>query len=253
MKNDTFLFKYNTKNVNGTFSSKELKSFFGSKMIDIEDLITIDDSSIQYSDFDSTYNSDVNFTNITAINMNGFQFYKYDDKYETIKLNSLINLKADNHSISLQNQTESDLKNNTKWLLTLDCKNILREYIFFKLKENRIFKCIYYNEVYESNINNFIYEYIDSNLLNRYAFYKINLYVEYDNLLTSTNYNESKITYNPKFDKNVKLNSNLVTNVNVQKSSNILTLNNMQIAYNQTKKSTEYSFNYYFDLFFNKI
>ncbi len=58
-------------------------------------------------------------------------------------------------------------------------QHILKDYLFFKIKEQRVFKNINSaNEVYSNNINNAIYEYITSNIFRRYRLNKIDFYVE---------------------------------------------------------------------------
>lgn len=250
MKNNLMIYKYKTKPVNGTFSTNEIKNFFGSKMIDIEDDIIINDESIQFSDFNFIYN---NINDLYNLNSNGYQNFNYDSNLETIQLKNLTDLKKSNHTIKLQAQSDLDLRNNTKWIINIDCKNILKNYLFYRLKEHRVFKCIQYNELYNSNVNNFILDYIELNLLNRYKFNKINIYIQYIDIINNVDYNISKINYNPTFNKNIVSVDNLEKNANVQQINSILSFTDMQVLYNQTKKSTEYTFDYYFDLLFTKI
>ena len=50
MKSTLQIRKYETEKVKGVKSAKEIKSFFGSKLIDIEDQIYINNTAIQYSE-----------------------------------------------------------------------------------------------------------------------------------------------------------------------------------------------------------
>lgn len=233
--------KYSTTYVSGTVSEKEFRRIFGSKMLEIEDIITIDDKSIQFSDV------------ISDDNNNGFQDFVYNSMEEIRNIN-LYNLKYDNSSIEQQSQTELDKVNNTKWLLNINAKKILQDYLFYKIKENRTFKCIYYEDLYGYDVNTFIRKYIDENVLNRYQFDSIKLYVKYINLLIESDiYSSIKLKYDPTFNRTININDFVIKNVNIGEINNILYLDNLEVYYNQTKKSTEYKFDYYFDLIFTKI
>ena len=50
MKTTTIIQQYKKEPVIGTKTSKEIRSFFGTNLIDIEDIISISNISIQYSD-----------------------------------------------------------------------------------------------------------------------------------------------------------------------------------------------------------
>lgn len=241
MKSDLLIFQYYKKYVAGTNSDKEKRTFFGSKMLNIEDEIVINNESIQYSELVNTGNT------------NGFQFFSYDSS-ETIKIKNLNTVKENNTDINLQSQNQVDLLNNTRWILRINAKKILEEYLFLRLKEHRVFKSISFDQLNSIDINTYIRRYIRNNVLNRYEFSKIDFYVKYENIVEENMvYGDNKIKYNPKFDNNVVNESNLVQNVNVQNIENILKLNNLQIHYNQTKKSSEYKFNYYYNIYFKKI
>jgi hypothetical protein len=207
-------------------------------MVDIEDYVIIDDSHIQYSELFKTDTTD----------NNGYQFYEDIDQLESIYLVSLTDLKNSNHSINLVSQSTIDLKNNTQWTMIIDWKKILSEYIFYKLKNRRTFKCIKYTDVLSENINLFIRRYITDNLINRYVFSQLNLYIQYIELDGSNEYSDPNLSFDPIFTIDVKKDENLITNVNSILSDTILTVN-----YKQTKPSEKMKFNYYFDLIFTKL
>jgi hypothetical protein len=241
MKSDLMLKKYTGTYVSGTVSEKELRHVFGSKMVDVEDTITINDSSIQYSDV------------ITDDNNNGFQDYQYNSS-EQIQIANLYTLKENYSNISLQSQSDLDKINNTKWILKVNAKKILQDYLFYKLKESRTFRCIYYEDLYGYDVNTFMRKYIDENVLNRYQFDSIKLYIKYINLLTESSiYSNIKLKYNPIFSREANSSEYIIKNANIGEISNILYLDNLEVYYNQTKKSTEYKFDYYFDIIYKKV
>ena len=238
MKSDLIITRFKTETTTGTRESSDPKTFFGSKMVDVEDTILVDESEIQYSEVYQTGNT----------NSNGYQYYEDVDSLESIYLVNLTDLKYDNHTISLVSQSDVDLKNNTQWTLNISWKNILQEYIFYQLKKRRTFKCIQYTDLISENINLYIREYITDNLINRYQFTQLNFYVEYIQLDSGTQHTDPHLLFDPIFSVNVKNDTNLVKNANATTLNDSLIVN-----YKQTQSSEKYKFNYYFDLIFTKI
>lgn len=242
MKSNIFIYQFDKKPVAGTNSEKEFRNFLGSKMVEIEDTIIIDDISIQYSEVVSDGND------------RGFQHFIYNSDLEIIFLKNLSILKNENSSIELQSQSFVDLDNNTRWLIRINCKKILEDYLFLRIKENRTFKCIYYQDLNGYDINTYIRRYINQNILNRYQFDRIDLYIKYFSIVEDSNiYTNIKLKFNPEFNRDIVSDENLVKNVNIQQISNILYMNELKVFYNQIKKSTEYKFDYYFNIHFSKI
>jgi len=238
MKSDLIITRFKTQPIVGTVSPYEQKTFFGSKMIDIEDEIIIDESNIQYSEIFNSENS----------NNNGYQYYEDIDNLEKIYLVNLSYTKYIHHSIDLMSQSDMDLQNNTNWTLLISWKDILTDYLFYRLKEVRTFKCIKYTDVLSENINLYIREYIDKNLLNRYQFSKLNLYIEYLPLDNDNINIKPNLQFDPLFTVNVKKDTNLITNVNAIVYDDII-----DVKYKQTQSSKTYKFNYYFDIVLTKI
>jgi hypothetical protein len=250
MKNDLIITRFKTEPVVGTKSIYEHKTYFGSKMIDIEDNIIVDDSSIQYSEMYNPLDPVKNDGSLLANypNNNGFQnLIDYDDR-ESIYLINLSNIKNDNHNIILLSQTLTDLKYNTNWNIIINWKDILMEYIFYKLKNARTFKCVRYSDVEGQNINLYIRKYIDKNILNRYQFTKLNLYIEYVSLNNTNIDKEPNYSFNPKYDSTIKNEKKLIKNVNATIMDKTISVN-----YKQTETSINQSFKYYFDVILTKI
>lgn len=238
MKSDLIITRFKTEPIIGTKETNDTKTFFGSKMVDIEDYVIIDNSTIQYSELFKTGTTD----------NNGYQYYQDIDQLESIYLVSLTDLKGSNHNINLVSQSSIDLKNNTQWTMTIDWKKILSEYIFYKLKNRRTFKCVKYTDVLSENINLFIRKYISDNLINRYVFTQLNLYVQYIEIDGSNQYMDPNLLFDPIYTIDVKKDENLITNANSIVSDSTLIVN-----YKQTKPSEKMKFNYYFDLIFTKL
>lgn len=238
MKENLILKQFETERVNGTYELEEFRLFFGSKMLEIEDEILINDRTIQYSEEEKT----------------GFQYYdaesqSINEMFSTPNLNTL---KQDNHEIKLIPQNETDLENNTKWKIKIDMKNIIINYIFYKLKESRTFKGLNRNNFLNKNINLSIKNYIKANVVNRYRYKKLDLYIKYNNIEESQNVlTETKLQFQTEFNPLVKDNINLIQDYTTNNDS--LRITTLDVLYNQIRPSNNFNFDYYFDIYFEKI
>lgn len=222
----TFMTKeYSREYIKGTMNMKEQKSFFMSKILEIEDFMNI--SNIVLTWTESTDSSQ-----------------KIKAETITQTYNSTIH-KNNNHSIEIApNQTENDIKTYTSWLLKINIKDILIEYIFANLKFNRVFDYVSPNLTLSGNIKTAIIEYIEYNVLPRVEFYKINLYVSYNEII-SNNYK-----YKPVYELYSE-NMNLDTINNYRIITDTLQ-NKAELTFKQTQSSQDYMFKYYFDVVWKK-
>jgi len=255
MKNNLVIKKYDTTKVGGVMSSKEVKSFFGSKLIDIEDVIYINNISIQYTEV----------VNKRDIKLDHYQNYTYETKVgdaiavlypETVFLKSLDDVKYQNHSIDIltPKDPKTDVKNqNYEWVMNINAKNILREYLFLRLKESRVFKTIKSQDLIERNINTFIYNYINENILNRYNISDISFYAEFFDVLNDSTIYQKQILKNPMFNKSIFKEANRINNVSIITPDYLSNLDTVQIKYNQTKDFKKYKYDYYFTITYKKI
>jgi hypothetical protein len=243
MKNDLMLKKYSKEFDKGTKNMKELKSYFGSKLIDIEDNILIDNTAIQYNELQDGIND-------------GFQYYNIDKLggTEVPVVKDLTELKHQYHTIETLTQNIQDLENNTKWLINIDIKNILREYLFTRIKEARSFKTIKKADTKSKNINLSIYKFIDINVLDRYELDTIDFYVKYEDILRSSTIYKTKLSqYNIQFDDTIYDLTYLRKDFSLIKRDQIENLEPIKIIYAQTKSSLDYKLNYYFNIKYKKI
>lgn len=250
MKEDLILKRFKKELVNGTFNLLEEETFFGSKIMELEDEIIIDDKSVQY--FQYFFNADVgDTTGQTLAKNNGYQYSQLNKLVETFNLLDVVDLKYNNHTISKATQTTRDEKYNTKWVIDVNIRNILKEYIFAKIKERRTFKSISYDKFLSRDINNSIYEYIELNLLDRYSFNYIDFYVRYVDIKHNIIWSDLKLKqFDPQFRSDIGLPEYVDHNVNVEIANFIDPIANLKINYFQTKP---YKFDYYFNIYFKKI
>lgn len=237
--------KYGTVPVNGTRTSKEIKSFFGSKLIDIEDDIYVTDISIQYSEV------------VDKISPLNDHYQYYDQKTlppETKILRSLSDIKYESHSIDIYRGSAETPNTNFEWIIVIDVKNILKQYLFLRLKESRVFRCIKSEDLVEKNIDNYIYEYINDNLLNRYNTSGIAFYAKYIDVVNKISiFDTNQVLRGPKFNKDVYNENYRIKNVNVMTPDYLSNLESVKVIFNQTKPNDQYKFDYYFNVSFHKI
>ncbi len=232
--------KFTVNSIPGTMNQKELRTFFGGKILYSEDNIYINDDSINFSQVSTDYDYGFQYYDSTSIVIFEDQFYE-----------NLTDLKYNNQSIALYSQNEANLSNNTRWLITINGSSILKSYLFFKIKEQRAFKNVHAKDVYSKDINNAIYEYVTNNIFSRYRLSKIDFYVEYYDINQQTIYDTVKLQYQPEFKVDVYKTENL-SNMSVI-GFDPYKFDTITIQYNQSKSSQQYGFNYYFDLNFTKI
>ncbi len=220
-------FKYT--DISGTMNMSEISNFFGSKMLEIEDSIYLDDMSIIYYQ-----------------NSNGEQINLSSESISEPNIWSSISSKVKYHKLSIEkSQTEYQMNNMTVWNLEFDLKNFLSEYIFSQLKKSRAFEGVKNIMTKNGDVNSSIGTYIINNVLNRYKFSRIDLYISYNDLRGN-----GMLKWNNKFDKNINNDINLVRKyqllTNIDESQITLT-------FTQEKPSKEWSFNYYFNILFEKL
>ena len=241
MKSNLMLKKFSTNTVPGTMNQKELRTFFGGKVMHLEDIISINDDTINFSHVVGDYNNGYQYFDISTI----------PDDWETYFSENLTDLKFNNQTISLLSQNSATMLNNTKWQIVINGSSILRDYLYFRLKEQRVFKMINANELYSNNINSAIYDYVNKNIFSRYRLEKVTFYVKYYDIKNQNIYSNIKLQYNPKFDVDVYDSVNLA-NANII-GFDPYKFDSIILQYNQIKSSSQYSFDYYFDLTFSKI
>jgi len=222
-------FEYNR--VFGTLNMKEESSFFGSKMLEIEDSLELHNQGIVY--FQNLLNEqldlDVEKTSNPIIYLVG------DDK-------------KTNHTLVLDDSQNDFQKNGlTKYIITIDLKAILENYLFAILKQYRTFEGVRNSMCSTKDVNFSIRNYITKNVVDRYKFDKIELYVRYQDLRDQNLRRYSNVWAS---DESISvkeyLNSKVQTDTEFDFSS-------IRVLFNQEKSSQEYNFEYYFKLFWVKL
>ena len=215
--------------VHGTFNMVEESSFFGSKMLEIEDSIMIKDENLVYYQLDNGEQLDLNS----------------ESNLPQIVFDTVIE-KQTNHRLFLDDaQTEEQKNAEARWILDIELQSILRNYLFATLKTYRTFEGVRNNMTVNNNVNAAIRSYIDNNVLNRYKFSKVEIYYQSADLLTLDG-----IKYNNQYDASIETPETLLTKFETETDANEL---DIRIKFYQDKPANRFAFSYYFNLYFEKL
>lgn len=218
--------EFTNSKIYGSFNSFEESNFFGSKMLEIEDLVEIKDQNIIYYQNLKNEQIDVNVESA----QNSVIYSSFDNKNQ-------------NHSLIIdQSQSDSQLKSNTRWLLDIDLKSILTEFIFANIKRERTFQSLTNDMVVSKDVNVFIRNYITNNVLDRYRLSNIDLFVDYVDIRTTDNLQYQNVFNKRTFNKLTRFQTE--TNYNNTKT---------RLTFNQEQTSQNWMFKYFFNLRFEKI
>lgn len=221
--------EYQNRAVYGTLNMVEESTFFGAKMLEIEDIISIDNQDIIYYQ-----------------KLNGEQLdFSVESSLSSTVYSSSTN-KLDNHTLIIDAaQPKYQLDNNTRWVLTIDLKTILTEYLYATLKRYRTFEGVKSEMTMFNDVNVGIKNYIQFNVLNRYKLKSVELYVRYQDLR-----NQSLLRYKNKWDNTI---INPTYNLTKFQTETEFDDSSIKITFNQEKPSNTYTMDYYFNILFEKI
>jgi hypothetical protein len=218
-------FTYSDKN--GSLSNKEIKTPFGSKMMEIEDQIFLNEDSIIWFE-----------------NSNSEQLDFLSEQTLVPKSLDIVDLKRKSHTLILDNSQNEKQKNlNSRWIFKVNILNLLTEVIFAKIKNSRTFEGILSNETPKNNINTSIRDYISKNIISRYKFESVDFWIRYNSLS-----NDQSLKYSNFFNPSIKTQNFKFNKYSTNLENSILT-----ISFNQDLFSTEYNFEYYYTIKYSKI
>jgi hypothetical protein len=217
------------KKVFGTLNMSEQSTFFGSKMLEIDDFINIKNDNIVYYQLPTGEQLD----------------YNSESSLPQIGYDAVEGKKSKHKLIVDESQSDFEKNNNTKWILDIQIKDILKDYIFATMKKWRTFEGVRNNMTINNNVDASLREYIDKNVLDRYKFSKIEFYLTSINLLTL-----GKLKYDNVYDVNIESTSTIYTKFQTETDVNDL---DIRLKFTQPLSSNQYAFSYYFNILFEKI
>ena len=212
----------------GTMNMAEETSFFGSKMLYVPNTLSVTNENIVY--YQMGTGEQVNFS--------------LEKSTQPIVYSSILD-KKDNHKLTLDtSQSDSQKNSNAKWIVQIDLNTILTDYIFANIKQNRTFNGVLNSMTSYNNVNSAINNYITTNVLNRYQFSNIDFYIQYESFIQN-----GTLRFNNSFTE-INNSTYLINQLqySLDPSKTTLTIN-----FNQAQSSASYNFNYYFNLYFERI
>lgn len=242
--------EYSLEQRPGTLSMLEKRNFYGSKILEIPDIMTVDEVNIIWSE-----SSD----NTQGINI--------DDQSKVLDVNQL---KKDNHTIIRSTQqTDRDIREYTIYTMTINVETIIYQWIFAQLKKFETFAGINNNETAANDIDAAINEYIQVNVIPRIKFDTINLYVRYFPIGTLDESGLVALQYDIRYSENIIVPPAISGESTDQLQARSLAFKNglkvvnyelsldafnkvATLNYKQTQSSQFYKFNYYFDVVYKK-
>ena len=215
--------------INGTFNMVEESNFFAAKMLEVEDSIYVSNQNIIYYQRSTGEQIDLAIESSlkTQVYIASDSMYSYQKIYID------------------ESQLDYQKESNTKWIIDVNLKSILSDYLFATLKRYRTFEGIFNNMTKTNDINTSIRDYISSNVMNRYKFSKIDLYISYKYLRS-----QNDLKYKNTWNQSIISESNILKKKQVDLSFDD---SNLKILFTQEKPSNLYNFDYYFNILFEKI
>jgi hypothetical protein len=220
--------EFKINKVYGTFNMVEESNFFGAKMLEIEDFIEIVNQDIIYYQKDTNEQLDLSV----------------ESSLTSIVYSSSTN-KQNSHTLTLdKSQPQYQLNKNTKWILDINLDQIFNDFVFSSLKKYRTFEGLKNNMTLEKDVNVAIRKYITTNVRNRYKLNRVELLVDYKDL-RNQNILKWKNVWNSKLTSDKKMNK-IQTETASDESK-------ITIIFEQEKPSETYNYEYYFNIYFDKL
>lgn len=220
--------EYNSNIVNGTLNMLEESNFFSAKMLEIEEKILINNIDILWHQSQNKEQLDISIESTSL----PYLYSPSEDKQKNLSLT----INTSETPTGLQSK-------NTRWVFHINLKEILINYLYATFKKYRTFEGVKNSQTIYNDVDLAIINYIKNNVLNRYRYNKIDLYLVYRNIGE-----ENQLKYKNNWNINLSeetLIENYQTVLNTDES--IVKLLFLQL------NSSEYIFDYYYNIHFERI
>jgi hypothetical protein len=142
-------------------------------------------------------------------------------------------------------QTQVEKNNYAKWNMVINIRSLLRNYIFATLKKYRTFEGVKNDMTSNQNVDFGIKEYIERNVINRYKFIGVDLYIVPIDLLTI-----GSLKYQNIWDTQIAQEQYKFTKFSTVTD---FKFEDVQIFFTQNFSANQYAFRYYYNLKFEKL
>jgi hypothetical protein len=218
--------EYLNNEVYGTFNMIEESNFFGAKMLDIEDSINIEKQDIIW--YQKLSNEQLDYS--IESSLQSYVYSPSDDK------------KANHTLIIDDTQPRYQLDKDTRWIMDINLSEILTNYLYANLKKYRTFEGVKNEMTKENDVNVAIRNYIKYNIADRYKYNSIEFFINYRDLR-----DQSLLRYKNNWVPNT------TTKFNKLQTETAFDNSRIKVTFNQEKPSSDYAFDYYFNILFDKI
>ena len=219
-------------NVYGTYNTVEQSSFFGSKMLKIDNTISVETQNIIYYQ-----------------NQNGEQL---DVSVESLLPSVVYSASLDkqlNSTLALnQSQGTTQSSTMTSWVLTIDLETILTDYVFALLKRNRTFNGVSNIMTANGDVSFSMKQYIENNVFGQYRFDHLDLFLSYNSLTASSTPQE--LRYQNTWDNTINIGKNQLKTFQTKTSFDS---SSVVVTFLQQQPSNLYNFNYFFSLYWVRL
>lgn len=220
--------EYNNNVVYGTLNMIEESNFFCSKMLEIEEKILIDNIDILWYQSQNKEQLDVSVESDSL----PYLYSTSQDKQDKLSLT----IDKSETPMGLQSK-------NTRWVFEIKLKEILTNYLYATLKKYRTFEGVKNSYTIYNDVDEAIVNYIKNNVLNRYRYSKIDLYLSYRDINE-----ENQLKYKNNWNINLP-EETLIENYQTVLNSDESVVKLLFLQLN----SSEYIFDYYYNIHFERI
>lgn len=219
-------FRYDA--VPGTFNMRESGAMYGSKMMDIEDTLRLDNSNVIYYQGGS-----------------GEQVSLAIERSNPAVLYNTLEDKRANHTIELDPaQNQQQLDSATRWIVSVDLGRVLSNYLFATLKAARTFEGVRNEGTLYNSVDTAVRDYVAKNLVGRYVLSGFDFWIGYVPLST-----QGSLRYRNVFSEAARegqLTTRVQTSYNYDKTA-------VRVSFAQEMPSSTHRFDYYFAMSYARL
>jgi len=221
--------EFGKTNTFGTLNMLEESNFFGAKMLEIEDSLSVTNENFVWHEMSNGEQIDAQTESII----------------DPVVLSSSTS-KLNNHRLTIDpTQSEYTRENATRWILDINVVGILTDLLYAKMKNARTFEGVRARTTIYNDIRIAVAKYIELNVVNRYKMSRFQLYVNYLDLKS-----QNVLKFNSTWNENLML-----PIYEQKKFQTVSDYNNrkLRVIFSQEKPSTLFKIDYFFNLHFEKI
>jgi hypothetical protein len=216
----------------GSFNMLEQANLFSSKMLEIEDEIDLHNQYLVYYQNVRKEQIDLAIESSTP----PISYSLVEDK----RINSVLSIDES------QNAFQKNV--NTRWILNISLRNIFMNFLFATLKQNRTFDGLRNEMTSSKSVEAAMREYITLNVMNRYRFDSVRLYIKYKDL-------RRQIALRYRNDWTSSVDEIYIEENRLKKFETVTSFDysNLKLTFSQERSSELFNYEYYYTTLWKKI